>query len=89
MLTKFAVRFIYHNCSRTYIINDIGKFDAIGTALELLEFDDQQAADSTGLALIVKAWPEGAYLADEGAGVVIDTTRIPVATPGNVELAAA
>ena len=31
--------------------------------------------DAPGLCLIAKAWPEGAHLADEGEGPVIDTTR--------------
>ena len=44
---------------------------------------------AAGLAIISKAFPEGAHLAMEGDGPVIDTTRIPVATPGTVELAAA
>lgn len=42
-----------------------------------------------GLAIISKPYPEGAALAMEGDGPVIDTTRIPVATPGNIEMAAA
>ena len=74
-LTKFAVRFIHLGQSRTYIVMDIGKFDAICTALELMECDVPEAANSSGLALIVKAYPEGAHLAVEGDGPIIDTTR--------------
>lgn len=74
-LTKFAVRFILLGQSRTYIVMDIGKFDAICTALDLMECDVPEAVNSSGLALIVKAYPEGAHLAAEGDGPIIDTTK--------------
>lgn len=75
MLNKHAVRFIHAGNSRTYILYDLGVSDAICTAIDLLEADVPGIQQCIGLAVIAKAWPEGAYLADEGAGPVIDTTR--------------
>jgi hypothetical protein len=78
MLKKHAVRFIHNGQSRTYILNDLGTSDAICTALDLLECDVPDIKLVLGLAVIAKAYPEGAHLADEGEGPVIDTTRAPL-----------
>lgn len=75
MLAKHAVRFIHNGKSRTYIIMDVGTVAAICTALDLLECDVPDIESAIGLAVIAKAWPEGAHLADEGDGPLIDTTR--------------
>jgi hypothetical protein len=75
MLKKYAIRFIHNGASRTYVINDLGSVDAICTALDLLEADVPGIQQCIGLAVIAKAWPEGAHLADEGDGQIIDTTR--------------
>ena len=75
MLKKYAVRFILLGKSRTYIVQDYHSVDAIIQALDLLECDVPAMIDAPGLCLIAKAWPEGAHLADEGEGPVIDTTR--------------
>lgn len=81
MLKKYAVRFIHGNLSRTYILNDISTLDAICTALDLLETDVPAIGDCLGLAIIAKPWPEGAHLACEGDGPVIDTTRVVAVEP--------
>ena len=75
MLKKYAVRFILAGQARTYVLTDIGSVDAITTALDLLEVDLPGITLVNGLCVIVKAWPEGAYLAAEGEGPVLDTTR--------------
>lgn len=75
MLNKYAVRFILNGKSRTYILNDVGTSDAICTAIDLLECDVPDIGTCRGIAVMVKAYPEGAHLADEGEGPVIDTTR--------------
>ena len=80
MLKKHAVRFIHNGKSRTYIVMDVGTVAAICTALDLLEIDVPEIESAIGLAVISKAWPEGAHLACEGEGPVIDTTR-PVLVP--------
>ncbi len=77
-MNKYAIRFIHNGKSRTYIVNDIGSVDAICTALDLLESDVPDIKSCIGLAVIAKAWPEGAHLANEGEGPVIDTTRQPL-----------
>lgn len=86
---KHAVRIIHAGKSRSYILYALDTIDAVCAALDLLEGDVPAIGGATGLAIISKAFPEGAHLAMEGDGPVIDTTRIPVATPGTVELAAA
>lgn len=80
MLKKHAVRFIHAGKSRTYIVNDVGTVAAICTALDLLEVDVPEIDHCIGLAVISKAYPEGAHLACEGDGPIIDTTR-PVLVP--------
>jgi hypothetical protein len=78
MLKKYAVRFILFGKSRTYIVADEHSVDAIIQALDLLEADIPEMVDAAGLCLIVKAYPEGAHLADEGDGPLIDTTKAPL-----------
>lgn len=79
-LTKTAVRFIHAGQSRTYVLNALGTIDAICDALDHLEADVPDITSAIGLAVIAKAWPEGAHLALEGDGPIIDTTRLhPVA----------
>lgn len=75
MLRKYAVRFIICGQCRTYIVQDYHSIDAVIRALDLLECDLPDMTDFTGLAMIAKAYPEGAHLADEGQGPLIDTTR--------------
>ena len=75
MPNKYAVRFILLGRSRTYILEDMSTSDAVIQALDRLEIDIPEIATVAALAMIVKQWPEGAYLADEGQGPVIDTTR--------------
>lgn len=75
-LKKHAVRFILNGQSRTYIVNALGTVDAICSALDLLECDVPDIENAIGLAVISKAYPEGAHLALEGEGPVIDTTRL-------------
>jgi hypothetical protein len=75
---KYAIRFILNGKSRTYIVDDVGSSDAICTALDLLECDVPGIGDVRGLCVIAKAYPEGAYLAGEGEGPIIDTTRQPL-----------
>lgn len=75
MLNKHAVRFIHNGKSRTYILMALGTVDAICNALDLLECDVPDIENAIGLAVISKAWPEGAHLAEEGDGPLIDTTR--------------
>jgi hypothetical protein len=79
MLNKYAIRFILFGKSRTYIVQDLHSVDAIIQALELLEADIPEMADAVGLCLIAKAYPEGAHLALEGDGPIIDTTHRPLA----------
>ena len=78
MLKKYAVRFILFGNSRTYIVQDYHSVDAVIQALDLLEADMPEMVDFIGLAMIAKAYPEGAHLADEGDGPLIDTTRQPL-----------
>jgi hypothetical protein len=78
MLRKHAVRFIHQGNSRTYIVNALGTLDAICCALDLLECDVPAIENAIGLAVVSKAYPEGAHLAGEGEGPVIDTTRAPL-----------
>lgn len=78
MPNKYAVRFILFGKSRTYIVLDQHTVDAIIQALDLLETDVPEMADAAGISMIAKAWPEGAYLADEGNGPLIDTTKTAV-----------
>lgn len=75
MFKKYAVRFILAGQARTYVMQDLGSVDAISTALDLLECDLPGITQVNGLCVIVKAWPEGEYLAREGEGPVLDTTR--------------
>ncbi len=75
-LKKHAVRFIHNGKSRTYIVNALGTVDAICSALDLLECDVPDIESAIGLAVIAKAYPEGAHLACEGDGPIIDTTRL-------------
>lgn len=75
MIKKHAVRFIHNGKSRTYILMALGTVDAICNALDLLECDVPEIENAIGLAVISKAYPEGAHLADEGQGPLIDTTR--------------
>lgn len=75
MIKKHAVRFIHHGLSRTYIVNALGTIDAICMALDLLEVDVPDIESAIGLAVVSKAYPEGASLADEGIGPLIDTTK--------------
>lgn len=74
-LNKYAVRFILSGSTRTYIVQDEHSIDAIIQSLELLEADRPDIVDCVGLAMIAKAWPAGAHLADESSGALIDTTR--------------
>jgi hypothetical protein len=78
MLKKHAVRFIHQDNSRTYIVNALGTLDAICCALDLLESDVPAIESAIGLAVVSKAYPEGAHLACEGDGPIIDTTRVPL-----------
>lgn len=90
MLKKYAVRFILFGRSRTYIVADEHSVDAIIQALDRLEADIPEMADAPGLCLVAKMYPEGAHLADEGEGVLIDTTRgLHVVPCGEPERAAA
>lgn len=75
MLRKYAIRFILFGGSRTYIVQDEHTIDAIIHALDRLECDEPEMVDAPGLCLVAKTWPEGAHLALEGDGPVIDTTR--------------
>jgi hypothetical protein len=75
MVTKFAIRFILFGKSRTYIVADEHTVDAVIQALDRLEADIPEMADAAGLCLIAKMYPEGAHLADEGEGPLIDTTK--------------
>lgn len=87
-LTKYAVRFILNGKSRTYVLDDLGASDAICTAIDLLELDVPDIGACRGIAVIVKPWPEGAHLADEGEGPLIDTTRGLRAVPTHEQVAA-
>ncbi len=78
MLKKHAVRFIHQGNSRTYIVNALGTLDAICCALDLLECDVPAIESAIGLAVVSKTYPEGAHLACEGHGPLIDTTRAPL-----------
>lgn len=75
MLEKHAVRFIHASQSRTYVLYALGTVDAICSALDMLECDVPGIESAVGLAVIAKVFPEGAHLALEGNGPVIDTTR--------------
>jgi len=75
-LNKHAVRIIHQGQSRTYILNAIDTVDAICSALDLLECDIPSIGAALGLAIIAKPYPEGAHLALEGDGPIIDATRI-------------
>lgn len=77
MLNKYAVRFILNGKSRTYLLNDVGTSDAICTGIDFLEADVPDIGACRGISVIVKPYPEGAHLADEGDGPLIDTTRGP------------
>jgi len=76
MLKKHAVRFIHNGNSRTYVVAATDTIDAICMALDLLEVDVPDIESAIGLAVVSKAYPEGASLADEGIGPLIDTTRL-------------
>lgn len=89
MLTKYAIRFILFGRSRTYVVQDQHSVDAIIQALDLLECDIPEMADAPGLCLIAKAWPEGAALALEGDGPIINTTHGTPAQPTAREAIAA
>lgn len=86
---KHAVRIIHGGKSRSYILYALDTVDAVCAALDMLECDVPAIGGATGLAIISKAYPEGAHLAMEGDGPVIDTTRMVAATPGNVDRVAA
>lgn len=88
-LTKYAVRFILNGKSRTYLLNDIGTSDAICSAIDLLEIDVPDIGVSRGIAVIVKPFPDGAHLAEEGDGPLIDTTREAIAREPEREALAA
>lgn len=75
MIKKHAVRFIHNGKCRTYILMARDTVDAICNALDLLECDVPEIENAIGIAVISKAYPEGAHLADEGQGPLIDTTR--------------
>ena len=83
-LAKHAVRFIHNGNSRTYILPALGTIDAICSALDYLEADVPAITSALGLAVIAKAYPEGAHLALEGDGPIIDHTR-PPAQPADPE----
>lgn len=72
MLKKYAVRFIINGASRTYIVADLGTPDAICQALDHIECDVPGVMDARGLAIIAKPYPEGAHLAVEGEGPIIN-----------------
>lgn len=74
-MIKTAVRFIHQGNSRTYIVEALDTVEAICNALDLLECDIPDITAIIGLAVVAKAYPEGAHLALEGDGPVIDTTR--------------
>lgn len=86
---KHAVRIIHNGRSRSYILFALDTVDAICAALDLLECDVPDISHCLGLAIISKPYPEGAALAMEGDGPIIDMTRATVATPGNLEQVAA
>lgn len=87
MLKKFAVRFILNGRTRTYVLNDIGSVEAICTALDLLEVDVPQITTAVGLAVVAKAFPAAESLLDEECGPVIDTTKIRLVEPRELEAA--
>ncbi len=90
MPNKYAIRFILFGQSRTYIVQDEHSVDALIQALDLLKADIPEMADAAGLCVIVKAYPEGAHLADEGDGPLIDTTRgLRLVREGELDRAAA
>ncbi len=82
MLKKYTVRFIHQGQSRTYVLEDLGSVEAICTALDLLEADVPEITRCVGLAVVAKSWPEGAALAEEGIGPLIDTTRRHIVRSG-------
>lgn len=72
MLKKYAIRFIVNGSSRTYIVADLGTPDAICQAIDHLEADVPGVMEARGMAIIAKPWPEGAHLAVEGEGPIIN-----------------
>ena len=84
-IKKFAIRFILFGKSRTYVVQDEHSVDAIIQALDRLECDVPGMVDAAGLCLICKAYPEGAALADEGEGPIIDTTRVRLVSVAQTE----
>lgn len=86
---KHAVRIIHGGKSRSYILYALDTVDAVCAALDLLECDVPAIGSAMELAIISKPFPEGVALAMEGDGPIIDTTRIPMATPGTIERVAA
>lgn len=76
---KHAVRIIHQGKSRSYILYALDSIDAVCSALDFLEVDVPGISAAGGLAIVAKSYPEGAHLADEGDGPVIDTTRPPFA----------
>jgi hypothetical protein len=89
-IKKHAVRIIHAGKSRSYILYALDTIDAICSALDLLEDDVPCITACMGLAIISKPFPEGAHLADEGEGPVIDMTRLRVVPDAATEdLAAA
>lgn len=89
VIKKHAIRFLHHGNSRTYVLNATDTIDAICAALDLLECDVPAITDCQGLAVIAKPWPEGAHLALEGDGPVIDLTRTPLTLVDSTEQVAA
>jgi hypothetical protein len=75
MLKKHAVRFIHNGNSRTYVVTATDTIDAICMSLDLLEVDVPEITQCIGLAVVAKPYPEGAALASEGIGPIIDTTK--------------
>lgn len=77
MLKKYAVRFIFPSDTRTYIVTDIGTADAICQCIDLIECEAPALLDSSIVSLAIKTWPAGGeFLAAEGNGPLIDTTKI-------------
>lgn len=88
-IKKHAVRFIHQGKSRSYVLNATDTIDAICAALDLLECDAPAITQCQGLAVIAKPYPEGAHLALEGDGPVIDLTRTPLTLVDSTEQVAA
>lgn len=89
-IKKHAVRIIHQGASRSYILYALDTIDAVCAAMDLLEADVPAITGCAGLTIISKPYPEGAHLAAEGDGPIIDTTRPALrAVPTDADLAAA